>query len=224
MNTLKKSFLALLSCCTVALSLYSQSSSSSIFLSAQPVPDRTVSFNVLDSGVYKPIIWGLDLAWLSETNIRRGIAFMGADRVDIVRSSFRPTNPLLNDSVLQGDALTGTNDRLNIIKTYLGANTKVILNSDHPSVDSYFSGNAARWADKGKAAHKAGAGQLGYARCVVGNGRNVVGAANHATGQRNTPGAPFIEGETFTHGHGRAANHEGQRKTYRTKNLHQFLH
>ena len=146
MNTLKKSFLALLSCCTVALSLYSQSSSSSIFLSAQPVPDRTVSFNVLDSGVYKPIIWGLDLAWLSETNIRRGIAFMGADRVDIVRSSFRPTNPLLNDSVLQGDALTGTNDRLNIIKTYLGANTKVVLNSDHPSVDSYFSGNAARWA------------------------------------------------------------------------------
>ena len=59
---------------------------------------------------------------------------MGADRVDIVRSSFRPTNPLLNDSVLQGDALTGTNDRLNIIKTYLGANTKVVLNSDHPSV------------------------------------------------------------------------------------------
>ena len=85
-------------------------------------------------------------------------------------------------------------------------------------------GNAARRADKGKAAHKARAGQLGYARCVVGNGRNVIGASYHATSQRNTPGAPFIEGETFTPGHGRAANHEGQRQTYRTKNLHQFLH
>ncbi|MEO8253155.1 MAG: RICIN domain-containing protein [Flavobacterium sp.] len=115
-------------------------------LIAQPIPDRTVSYKISASGLSKPIEWGLDLAWLSETNIRRGIAFMGADRVDVVRSSFMPTNPLLNGTTLQGDALTNTNLRINIIKQYLGTNTKVVINSDHPSVSSYFYQNAVNWA------------------------------------------------------------------------------
>lgn len=123
-----------------------QTTSASDNLIAQPIPDRTVSFSVSGSGVSKPLTWGLDLAWLSESNIRRGIAFMGANRVDVVRSSFMPTNPLLGDTALQGDALTNTNLRLNIIKNYLGSNTQVVLNCDHPSVNSYFAGNAANWA------------------------------------------------------------------------------
>lgn len=120
--------------------------SASTNLIAQPIPDRTVSYQISAPGVSKPIEWGLDLAWLSDVNIRRGIAFMGLDRVDVVRSSFMPTNPLLNGTTLQGDALTNTNLRINIIKQYLGTKTKVVLNSDHPSVNSYFYGNAANWA------------------------------------------------------------------------------
>lgn len=120
--------------------------STSANLIAQPIPDRTVSYKISAPGVSKPIEWGLDLAWLSDVNIRRGIAFMGADRVDVVRSSFMPTNPLLNGTTLQGDALTNTNLRINIIKQYLGTNTKVVLNSDHPSVSSYFYQNAVNWA------------------------------------------------------------------------------
>ncbi len=120
-------------------------SSASDNLIALPLPDRQVVFNLSDSGVYKPIFWGLDLAWLSEGNIRRGIAFMGKDRVDIVRSSFMPTEPLLNGK-LQGQALTNTNQRINIINKWLPKKTQVVLNSDHPSVHSYYKGNAANWA------------------------------------------------------------------------------
>ncbi len=120
--------------------------SASTSLNAQPIPDRTITYKISASGVSKPIEWGLDLAWLSEVNIRRGIAFMGADRIDVVRSSFMPTNPLLNDTDLQGDALTNTNLRINIIKQNLGTNAKVVLNSDHPSVSSYFYKNAVNWA------------------------------------------------------------------------------
>lgn len=108
--------------------------------------DRTVTFDVSATGVSKPITWGLDLAWRSEANVRRGIAFMGPERVDVIRSSFIPTDPIINGE-LQGDALTWTNERLNIINTRLGPHTEVVLNSDHPSVHPSFLGNASAWAE-----------------------------------------------------------------------------
>ncbi|GAA4306843.1 LamG-like jellyroll fold domain-containing protein [Aestuariibaculum suncheonense] len=123
-----------------------QIASTSYHLKAQPIYDRSVIFDVNGTGVSKPIIWGLDLAWLSEGNIRRGIAFMDKENVGVIRSSFMPTNPLLNDQELQGDALTNTNLRINIIKKHIGSGANVVLNSDHPSVDSYFQGNASNWA------------------------------------------------------------------------------
>ncbi len=123
-----------------------QVTSASNNLVAQPIPDRTISYSLTDVGVSKPITWGLDLAWLSEGNILRGIAFMGSDRVDVVRSSFIPSDPIVNGE-LTGDALSNTNLRLNIINTRLGSNTQVVLNCDHPSIDPSFSGNAAKWAE-----------------------------------------------------------------------------
>ena len=121
-----------------------QTTSASNNLIAQPIPDRTVSFSVTDAGVSKPVIWGLDLAWLSETNIRRGIAFMGADRVDLVRASFQPTLPLVNGD-LQTAQVNDLNTRLNLIDL-TGLKTKVVLNCDHPSVDASYVGNAVNWA------------------------------------------------------------------------------
>jgi len=117
---------------------------STIQIVAQPVTDRTVIFSVSDTGVYKPIIWGLDLAWLSESNIRRGIAFMGADRVDVIRASFQPTLPLVNGDI-QGTQITDLNTRLGLIDL-TGTKTKVVLNCDHPSVDASYVGNAVNWA------------------------------------------------------------------------------
>jgi hypothetical protein len=121
-----------------------QTTSANTNFVAQPIPDRSILYYVSDTGVAKPITWGLDLAWLSESNIRRGIAFMGADRVDIVRSSFTPTSPLVNGALPTAELAT-LNQRLNIIGL-LGTNTKVVLNCDHPKVDPWFVGNAARWA------------------------------------------------------------------------------
>jgi len=124
--------------------IQAQTTSASNNLVAQPIPDRTVSFFVSDTGVSKPITWGLDLAWLSETNVRRGIAFMGIDRVGVMRLSFTPTDSLVNGDLKTAE-LTKLNQRLAIIDL-LGPNTTVMLNDDNPSVASWYTGNAAHWA------------------------------------------------------------------------------
>jgi len=131
-----------------------QTASASDNMVAQPYTDRTVSFNVSDSGEYKPIIWGLDLAWLDEVNIQRGVAFMGKDKVDIVRSSFMPVSPLVGDTALQGEALSNTNLRIQIIKRRLNDTVQVMLNDDNPTVDPYFYGNAENWKNLMKATAK----------------------------------------------------------------------
>lgn len=114
------------------------------YLVAQPATDRTVLFDIEDEGVSKPIIWGLDLAWLSRDNVVRGMAFMGADNVDIIRSSFTPTDSLIN-GMLKTTELGRLNQRLNII-SLLPAKTVVALNCDHPSVHAWFKGKPERWA------------------------------------------------------------------------------
>lgn len=119
--------------------------SGSNYLVANPIPDRSIQFNISDEGEAKPITWGLDLAWLWDVNIRRGVAFMGKERVDVVRSSFMPTEPLSNGE-LQGEPLANTNLRIEIIGKWLSDSTEVVLNCDHPNVHSYFYGNAENWA------------------------------------------------------------------------------
>ncbi len=125
--------------------LKAQVSSTSDNIAIWPTTDRIVNFNISDTGLYKPITWGLDLAWLSEENVRRGVAFMGADRVDIVRSSFTPTDSLVNGD-LKSSELATLNKRITIINKWLGPNTEVVLNCDHPSVSNWYIGNAAHWA------------------------------------------------------------------------------
>ncbi|MGC3979535.1 MAG: RICIN domain-containing protein [Paludibacteraceae bacterium] len=134
------SFLFLTRICYIS----GQTTSISNTFIAEPIPDRTVFFNLPDEGISKPIIWGLDLAWLSETNIHRGIAYMGPDKIDVVRSSFTPTDSLINGD-LKTNELTTLNKRLDLI-ALLGSNTKVVLNCDHPSVSSWYIGKASRWA------------------------------------------------------------------------------
>jgi hypothetical protein len=127
------------------LNLKAQTTSTSYTLTANPITDRSVYYNIEAPGVAKPIIWGLDLAWLSEVNIRRGLAFMGGlEGVDVIRSSFRPTDAIVNNA-LTGSALDNTNTRINIINKWMGPNPKIVLNCDHPSIHSSFVGNAATW-------------------------------------------------------------------------------
>lgn len=130
-----------------SLQVQAQTASTSDDLVAQPLADRVLPYSVDAVGVSKPVTFGLDLAWLDENNIRRGILFMDKDNVGIVRSSFMPTNPLLNDSELQGLSLENTNKRINIIKTYFPGGIDIDLNDDFPSIDPYFQGDAKHWAD-----------------------------------------------------------------------------
>ena len=118
--------------------------SASNFQVARAAADRNVTYSVSDTGVALPVIWGLDTAWPDEANIRRGVAFMGADRVDIVRASFQPTLPLV-DGELQDDQVYWINYRLDLVDL-TGPDTKVALNCDHPTVDDWYAGDAGRWA------------------------------------------------------------------------------
>jgi len=118
---------------------------------AEPVADRNLSFSTTGQGQDKSIpLWGLDTAWPSEGNMRRGIAFMGAEQVDVVRVSFTPTSALVN-SALQADEAALLDLRLDYADL-AGPTTPVMLNADAPTIDPWFRENGAaeyavRWAE-----------------------------------------------------------------------------
>ena len=52
-----------------------------------PVPHTDVPFRIEDTGTKLPdIVWGLDQAWISEGNMRRGLNFAGQDMMKAVSS------------------------------------------------------------------------------------------------------------------------------------------
>jgi hypothetical protein len=142
---MKKITLILIMFLFVSLQIKAQTASTSDNLVAQPIPHRTVPFNITDPGISKTIEFGADLAWASEGNFRRVFLFSGQDQVDIVRASFQPTYPLVGDTALTQAQLNDLNWRLYLINTFSGPNTQLTLNSDHPNVDSYYVGQPARW-------------------------------------------------------------------------------
>jgi hypothetical protein len=109
-----------------------------------PISDRTVLFNVEDEGLHLPILWGLDTAWPSQENIRRGVAFMGAENIDVVRVSFQPTHQLI-DGQLDAEQIRWINTRINLVNQ-TNPTARLVINCDHPTVHSWYAGNAARWA------------------------------------------------------------------------------
>lgn len=126
----------------------------SVFMHAQPlrsnfgaVPraDRTLYFDINDEGQRKPIVWGLDTAWPSEDNIRKGVSYVGKERIDVVRVSFQPTWPLGTDGLHQ-EQKDMIDFRLKMVDL-TGPDTKLVVNSDHPRVDEWYQGHPERWAE-----------------------------------------------------------------------------
>jgi hypothetical protein len=146
MSTLRKTACLLITiiCCIGVSHVYGQKVSTSDFRVLSQPADRDVPFDITDEGVVKPVEFGADLAWASEQNFRRVILFTGKDRVAIVRGSFQPTHALVNGELHQ-EQLDDLNYRINLINRYAGSGTRLTLNSDHPSVDSWYVGNAANW-------------------------------------------------------------------------------
>jgi hypothetical protein len=125
--------------------IYAQTSTSTNNnLKAIAATDETLLYNVADSGVAKHMLFGLDTAWPSEENIKRGITYMGTDNIDIVRTSFQPTYPLINGD-LQQKQIDSLNIRFNLINL-ISKNIKVALNDDPISVNSWYKGYPDRWA------------------------------------------------------------------------------
>ncbi len=118
-------------------------------LPATPCSDRYLVFNTTDAGIrHEGIKWGLDTAWDNDANVRRSIAFMGQENVDVVRVSFQPTEALVNDEELTDTQRQAVNSR--IAHARLAGSPELIINCDHPSVADYYTHNgradAARWA------------------------------------------------------------------------------
>ena len=108
--------------------------------------DRYLPFSTQDVGIkHEGVKWGLDTAWDNEQNVRRSIAFMGKENVEVVRVSFQPTHALVNDETLTDEQLKAVNSRIRHAK--LAGTPELIINSDHPSVDEYYTKNGQANAD-----------------------------------------------------------------------------
>jgi len=126
------------------LPVVAQKYSSTSNLTAQPSADRIVPFKLSEKGVVRQVEWGADMAWIHEQNLRRCVAFMGKDNVEVVRTSFQPTYELVDGDLQQAQKDT-VNQRLNLLK-YCNKDVKLMINCDHPSVDSWYEQNAEHWA------------------------------------------------------------------------------
>ncbi len=112
--------------------------------------DRTLLFSPSDTGVARPIpAWGLDTAWLSADNVRRGAIFMGKPQVDVIRFSFTGDWPLTGGD-LGASALTEFNDRMAIVNSYTDSHAALYLNNDSPTYDASFIGGDGRIAAVGR--------------------------------------------------------------------------
>ena len=124
---------------------------------AGAVPHATVPFRISDPGQKLPdIIWGLDLAWLSEGNVHRGVNFAGEELIDIVRLSFQTTNTEALNGQLTSAQKKTLDQRINIVKKH-APNATINLNSDQmegtlEQVTEWYRSSdtdtqAARWAE-----------------------------------------------------------------------------
>ena len=125
-------------------------SSSSLFLHADTLTHNTLSFSMLSEGKRFEPTWGLDQAWISEQNLRKGINHMGKENIGIGRTCYRFSKPLTNDSVLSSDAISKLRER-NRIFNILSTTLPMVFTADQEAgADEYFvknkSANVDRWA------------------------------------------------------------------------------
>ncbi len=113
--------------------------------------DRTVLFGTKDAGVSKAITeWGLDTAWPSYDNVRRGVIYMGADQVDLVRVTFPLNAPVVNGT-LTAAQLNDVAYRVSLANL-AGANKPLAMTADTGAgVDAWFKSGSevvpSRWVE-----------------------------------------------------------------------------
>lgn len=126
--------------------------SSASFLQARQKADVTIPFRYTDEGTSTPIEWGLDLAWLDESNIKRGVNFAGKELIDIVRTSYRATESV-EDGVLSNDMVSKIRQRASFIKSNLKSDVGININHDHgddPKIATWYNEQSAGTAGRGQ--------------------------------------------------------------------------
>lgn len=133
--------------------------SSSMYLQPQAKPDVSLSFDIKAQGTRFEPTWGLDLAWINEQNVKKGVNHMGKENVGIGRTSFRVLNPLKEDGSLTNDQIDGLRTRSNIFNNLVSRTLPLVINCDNgympeghsgPFVNTYYTSNkradAEHWA------------------------------------------------------------------------------
>ena len=113
--------------------------SSSLFLQTPSMVTSTpIPFYLQDPGKQLPIRWGLDVAWISEQNLRKGINHIGKSNISLVRGCFRTKNALTNDSVLTPDHTTYLQKRVSLARL-VSDTVQLILNEDQEAgINSWY--------------------------------------------------------------------------------------
>lgn len=124
--------------------------SSSLYLQAAGKADVTVPFAISGEGKRFNPTWGLDLAWINEQNLNKGINHMGIENVGIGRSAFRFTKPLVNDSALASDQINNLRKRATLFNK-ISKTLPITLTADQEAgADEYYVvdkvANNAHWA------------------------------------------------------------------------------
>ena len=124
-------------------------SSSSMYLKAQKKADVSVSYNISGEGTRFSPRWGVDLAWINEQNIMKGLNHMGADNVNIGRTSFRVLKALGNNNALTSDMISGLSQRANLFNK-ISPTLPLVMNCDNgympegyegPYINTYYTEN-----------------------------------------------------------------------------------
>lgn len=129
-------------CCILAVATISQAQESTTsiasandYLVANQKTNVTILFNTDSEGVKTPVLWGLDTAWPSEDNIRRGTNHIGKEYLGTGRVSFQPSDLVDENGELSASQQSALNNRLRIIA--LSGVKDIALNCDHEVLCSY---------------------------------------------------------------------------------------
>lgn len=141
MNIQRLTIIAVAALCAATVDAQDdQRMSSSIYLQALKKPDVSLSFDIKAEGKRFEPTWGLDLAWINEQNVKKGVNHMGKENVGIGRTSFRVLNALKDDSQLTSDQIDGLRTRSNIFNNVVSRTLPLIINCDNGYMPSGYTG------------------------------------------------------------------------------------
>ncbi len=131
--------------------LSQERSSSSMFLQPSAKSDVVIVYSIDGEGTRYQPTWGLDLQWINEQNLRKGVRHMGKDNVGLGRSGFRATEELTDDVSLGSDQINYLRRRSNLFTSVCGKDLPLVLTADQEAgAASYYvtnkSCNTSHWA------------------------------------------------------------------------------